>query len=132
MEDSNENWMTEDTDHYIALMRIKFIPGSRRKRRVDMDIVIYQEDGAPFNCSDFPWPPYSPALNPGDFFLWGYLKERIYDNNPKTLVDLKDNIRREIRCIPADMIGRVINNFNVRVAAIVHQRCTWIEHIINY
>ena len=54
--------------------------------------------------TDFLWPPYSPNLNPCDYFLWEYLKERTYDNNSQTLAYLKDNIRREIRRIPADMI----------------------------
>ena len=81
--------------------------------------------------TDFPWPPYSPDLNPCDYFLWGYLKERIYDNNPQTLADLKDNVRRETRRMSADMIGRVIDNFNVRVAATIRQG-VWIEHIINH
>lgn len=151
-EDENENRVTVNTDRYIALMRSKFIPALRRKRGVDMNTVIYQQDGAP-HCSnrsleflrryfpgdrlisrrtDFPWPPYSPDLNPPDYFLWGYLKERIYDNNPQTLAALKGNIRREIRRIPADMIGRVIENFNVRVGAVIGQRGAWIEHIINY
>jgi hypothetical protein len=66
--------------------------------------------------TDFPWPPYSPNLNPTDYFLWGYLKEKVYANNPQTLAVLKENIRREIRNIPRDMIVRVIANFNVRVA----------------
>ena len=25
-----------------------------------------------------PWPPHSPDLTPGDFWLWGMLKERMY------------------------------------------------------
>jgi hypothetical protein len=31
------------------------------------------------------WPAYSPDLNPYDFFLWGRLKDRFYQSNPKTL-----------------------------------------------
>ena len=142
-----------DTDRYIALMRTKFIPALRRKRGVDMNAVIYQEDGATPHCSDrsleflgwyflgdrlisrctnFPQLPYSPDLKSCDYFFWEYLKERIYDKNPQTLADLKDNLRREIRHILADMIGRVIDNFNVRVAAVIRQEGAWIEHIINY
>jgi hypothetical protein len=71
--------------------------------------------------TDFPWPPYSPDLNPPDYFLWGYLKEKVYANNPQTLAELKENIRREIRNIPRDMIARVIANFNVRVANVIQQ-----------
>lgn len=43
------------------------------------------------------WPPRSPDLSPLDFFLWGYLKGKVYCNNPKILTDLKANIRREIK-----------------------------------
>ena len=35
------------------------------------------------------WPPRSPDLNPCDYFLWGYLKGRVYSPLPKTLDDLK-------------------------------------------
>ena len=30
------------------------------------------------------------------------------------------------------MLNRVVDNFNVRVAAVIQQRGAWIEHIINY
>ncbi|MCL4142993.1 UNVERIFIED_CONTAM: hypothetical protein GTU68_009257 [Idotea baltica] len=109
-EDEDENRVTVDTNRYIALMRKKFIPTLRRKRGVDMKSVIYQQDGAPPHCTDnsfpidrfisrgtdFPWPPNSPDMNPCVYFLWEYLKEKIYHNNPLTLEDLKDNIRREM------------------------------------
>ena len=39
-----------DTDRYIALMKTKFIPALRRKRVVDMNTAIYQEDEAPPHC----------------------------------------------------------------------------------
>ena len=37
---------------------------------------------------DVKWPDLSPL----DFFLWGYLKERVYRGNPTTLTDLKDAV----------------------------------------
>ena len=43
------------------------------------------------------WPSRSPDLTSPDFFLWGYLKERIYVNKPENLKQLKDNITKEIR-----------------------------------
>ena len=45
------------------------------------------------------WPPRSPDLNPCDFFLWGYLKSRVYNPLPNNLDELKDNIIREIKKI---------------------------------
>jgi hypothetical protein len=31
------------------------------------------------------WPPRSPDLTLPDFFLWGFLKERVYSNNPRSM-----------------------------------------------
>ena len=39
-------------------------------------------------------PPWSPDLNPCDFYLWGYIKARVYCPLSKTLEDLKANITR--------------------------------------
>ena len=76
--------------------------------------------------------PYSPDLTHPDYFLWGYLKARVYQDNPPTIERLKENIKREIRRIPRYMLERVIENFNVRVAAVIQQRGAWIEHVIHY
>ncbi|KOC59090.1 hypothetical protein WH47_10916 [Habropoda laboriosa] len=38
------------------------------------------------------WPPRSCDLTPPDFFLWDYVKEKVYANNPKSILQLKDNI----------------------------------------
>ena len=83
--------------------------------------------------TDTPWPPYYPDLSPPDYFLWGYLKERVYQDNPNTIDRLKENTRREIRrIIPNDMLDRAINNFNVRKAGVIQQRGPWIEHVTHY
>ncbi|GFU16418.1 uncharacterized protein TNCV_836041 [Trichonephila clavipes] len=38
------------------------------------------------------WPPLLPDLSIQDFFLWGYLKNVTYRNNPHTLDELKSDI----------------------------------------
>lgn len=38
-----------------------------------------------------PWAPRSPDLNPLDFFLWGSLKNKVFQNSITTLDDLKVN-----------------------------------------
>ena len=59
--------------------------------------------------ADFGWPTNSPDLNPADFFLWGYLKERVYlEPVPKTIKQLKDNIRRKAKKLKIDMVKRAI------------------------
>ena len=66
--------------------------------------------------TDNPWLSYSQDLNPHDYLLWGYLKDRVCENNPQTREDI---IRKEIRRIPQEMLNRVVDNFNVRVAAVL-------------
>ena len=62
------------------------------------------------------WPPYSPDLNPCDFFLWGYLKSVVYEDAvPATLEELKKNIKREVRKIKPETLRKVYNNVLVRL-----------------
>ena len=44
------------------------------------------------------WPPRSPDLTPLDFWVWGYMKQRIstQDFRPRTLEELKEAIRRVV------------------------------------
>jgi len=46
-----------------------------------------------------------------DFFLWGYLKSRVYAHKPRTLNDLKEAIHQEkIRLIDRQLLARVMND----------------------
>ena len=52
------------------------------------------------------WPPLSPDLSPPDYFLWGFLKDRVYASKPRNIAQLKEKIIEEIgalykkRCSP--------------------------------
>lgn len=60
--------------------------------------------------SEFNWPPRSPDLTAPDFFLWGYLKNRVYINKPKTIQDLKDNIKAEIQTLRPETLRTVMES----------------------
>jgi len=62
------------------------------------------------------WPARSPDLNTCDFFLWGYLKSQMYKKKPRTMVDLKQNIRDEVATISPTMLQRVMQNFHETLA----------------
>ena len=84
----------------------------------DMDVedIWFQQDGATCHTAnetmqllqtkfngrvisqrgDVNWPPRSCDLTPLDFFLWGYLKDKVYINKPQTIEDLKEEIRHNI------------------------------------
>jgi len=64
---------------------------------------------------DIGWPPRSPDLTPCDFFLWGYLKAKVYEQRPQSLRALKEAITQEVEAIPPEMTQRVMNNFRERL-----------------
>lgn len=61
------------------------------------------------------WPARSPDMTPLDFFLWGYLKSKVFLNRPINIDDLKCRIRTEIRNISLEMIQNVQEEFVSRL-----------------
>jgi hypothetical protein len=76
------------------------------------------------------WPPRSPDLTPPDFFLWGYLKETVYKNSPRTLVDLKLNIEEAVKKITAETLLRVSRNMCQRVNLCLQENGGHFQHLL--
>lgn len=57
-----------------------------------------------------PWPAYSPDLTPLDFWLWGMLKDRVYQTQVPNLEILKHRIRAVIRTISPMLCERAIQS----------------------
>ena len=57
---------------------------------------------------DFEWPQRSPKSTAPDLFLCCYLKSEIYVNKPRTLDELKANIRQEIATISAEALKKMM------------------------
>ena len=64
---------------------------------------------------DVNWPPRSCDLTPLDFFLWGYLKEKVYVDKPAKIQELKDEIIRHINGIEPQLCLSVIENLHHRM-----------------
>lgn len=79
---------------------------------------------------DIGWPARSPDLNPCDFFLWGYLKSKVYMHRPRSTEQLKDAICQEIAAIPHEMIRRVLDNFHKRLRQCVDRSGTHLTDMI--
>jgi len=76
--------------------------------------IIFQQDGAPphwgshvrrfldatvpnrWNGRDgpTPWPPRSPDITPLDFFLWGYVNDKVFSTPVPDITNLKARITR--------------------------------------
>jgi hypothetical protein len=76
------------------------------------------------------WPPRSPDLTPCDFFLWGYIKERVYrpNNMPRDVDDLVDRIQFAFDQISVDLRRTVAMEFVNRLEECVRNNG---GHVIN-
>ena len=121
---------TMNSQRYHSLLQYNVLPELRVWNGGNLDNLFWQQDGAPCHVtarnmqyldSQFhdrvisrkslngrDWPARSPDLNPLDYFLWGYLKSKVYCPKPNTLLELEANIQHEVRRIPAAMILTVI------------------------
>ena len=75
------------------------------------------------------WLPHSPDLSTPDFYLWGLLKDRGYQNNPKTIAELKLAIMQNICAIKREERARVIDNFARRLQECLRQNGGHLEHV---
>ena len=74
------------------------------------------------------WPPRPPDLNPCAYFIWGYLKSKVYKPLPKTLDDLKANIRREVEKINTSTLESTFLNFFERCQLVVEKNAGQFEN----
>ena len=101
---------------------------------MDVDDVYCQQDGATCHTSgetigllhkkfpgrviswngDYNWPPRSYDLTLLDFFLWGYVKDKVYAGVPQSIQELKKKIRAVIDEIKSQMWENVMGNFMKR------------------
>ena len=94
---------------------------------MDRNTLIYQQK---IYCGN-DWAPHSPDLNPLDFHLWGFLKDRVYENSPKTMIrDLKSAIENKIQSIPHEQCKRVIDNFKQRIDVCIQRGGRHLEHVL--
>ena len=109
-EDENGNCVTVNSDRYKVMLE-QFLFPKLKEMKMSRG-VWFQQDGATahtakqcltslrgqFKCrlisrlGDVPWPPRSPDLTVPDYYLWGYLKDNVYRNKPKTVHGLKGSL----------------------------------------
>ena len=62
-----------------------------------------------------PWPARSPDLSACDYFLWGYLKRRVFISKPRIIADPKQSVKAENAAISEQMTGPVMENLGERL-----------------
>lgn len=76
------------------------------------------------------WPARSPDLTSLDFYLWGYLKDVVYQNAPTTRDDMKERIRAACN-IPRNVLLRTVRHFERRIQYCQQVNGATFEHLIN-
>jgi len=51
-----------------------------------------------------PWPPRLPDITPLDFFLWGYVKDKVFSTPAPDITNLKARITEDFATITEDML----------------------------
>ena len=79
---------------------------------------------------DVEWPPRSPDLTPCDFFLWGYIKSKVFVYNPpQTIHDLRQKIINEFNALQQqqDMIRNAVRGMQKRALLCVERNGGHVE-----
>ena len=105
-------------ENYVEYKYIFFLPLLKLVSK------IFQQDGAPphwgshvrrFLDATFPnrwtgrdgptlWPPRSPDINPLDFFLWGYVKGKVFSTPVPDITNFKARLTDAFATITEDML----------------------------
>lgn len=77
------------------------------------------------------WPARSPDLTSPDFYLWGYLKNVVYEQQPTTREDMMERIRTACRNIPRNVLLSTVTHFRKRIAMCIAANGGHIEPTLN-
>jgi len=145
--DDAGNNVTVNGERYRAMITDFFLP---HLNDIDVEDYWFQQDGATCHTAHdtihllsetfeerlisrhgpVNWPPRSCDITPVDYFLWGYVKSKVYADKPQTLDALEVNIRRVIANIRPEMLEKVIENWISRLRFVRASRGAHMPQII--
>lgn len=76
------------------------------------------------------WPARSPDLTKCDFFLWGFVKNKVYASSPTTAEDMKERITNAFREITPDILVNVDNIFKRRMRMCIQENGRHFEQLL--
>ena len=146
-EDGNGQTVTVNGQRYNDMINDFLIPKVNEMNVIDP---YFQQDGATCHIirlnmeilrqtfpgilisrfGDVEWPARSPDHSPLDYFLWGYLKGKVYSNEPTNITQLKAAIEEEIQSIGQEMLTRAMVNLRHRAEISVRSAGQHLKHII--
>jgi len=99
-----------NSERYVTMLE-RFVEPQLRRLGIDPTALHFQQDGATAHTAqnsvavvremfgtvisrfgDIAWPARSPDLTVPEFFLWGFLKDRVFRRHIMTIQELKQAI----------------------------------------
>jgi len=62
-----------------------------------------------------PWPPRSPDITPLDFFLWRYVKDKVFSTPVPDITNLKARITKAFATVTEDMLENTWREIHYRL-----------------
>ena len=139
-----------NSDRYLVMLRDKFWPALQRSYKEEE--ALFMQDGAPPHWAiqvrrwldehfpqrwmgrgspNMPWSPRSPDLSPCDFFMWGFIKSRVYTTRPTDIPDLKLRVQTAFHEITPDMRQNVVRECHKRLEKVIENSERHIEVSVN-
>lgn len=142
-----------DGPKYILMLHHQIVPAmqtSAARQNIAWNDVYFQQDGAPAHFSrlvreylnivfpnrwigrmgPIPWPARSPDLTPLDFFLWGFLKDKVFRTNCGTIQEMENRILANCLIPDEEMFTRVRQSFEKRLLLCIHEQGVQFEHLL--
>ena len=146
-ENSDGSTVTVNAERYKIMLET-FLQNELRSRQ--LDFLWFQQDGATAHTArtsmtvlrtmfpgrlisrfgDITWPARSPDLAVPDYFLWGYVKSKVYETRPANIDDLKQRIRECTQGIPKEMLQRVMTAFPSRLQECIERHGGHLQSVI--
>lgn len=125
-----------NSNYYLEILNEYFMPQLEEENLEFRRNMVFQQDGCPAHSTlvitnwlneQFPqkwigrhgpiyWPPRSPDLTGMDYFLWGYLKQKVYATDMHDNIEvLKDRITDAIATVTPEIIHNVYHEFRERM-----------------
>ena len=73
-------------------------------------------------------PARSTDLTPMDFFVWGFIKSKVYDRNYQNFDELKGAITTAFGLITKEMVVSTLTNLQKRLKLVVERSGRHVEH----
>ena len=72
--------------------------------------------------TNIPWPARSPDLTPMDFFVWGFIKSKVYVRNYENMTHLEALIVVAFQEFTAEMVSSIFKNMEKRLKLIIQRQ----------